>query len=102
MVKIIYTFKNQEILVDDCDYPILNKYSWNVDKDNLVERRNYKKADNINFLDGETITQANADWTTAYAAGEKPEITAAQQRKIRKPQRLQIIPNQLASPILYP
>ena len=36
MVKIIYTFKNQEILVDDCDYSILNQYKWNVDKDNLV------------------------------------------------------------------
>lgn len=54
----------------------LGKIKWRdveVDKDNLVERRNYKKADNINYLDGETITQAGADWTTAYTAGEKPE-----------------------------
>jgi formylglycine-generating enzyme required for sulfatase activity len=53
----------------------LGKIKWRdveVDKDNLVERRNYKKADNINYLDGETITQAGADWTSA-PDGSRPE-----------------------------
>jgi gliding motility-associated lipoprotein GldJ len=33
-----------------------------VEKDNLAERRNYKRADNINYLDGDIQSQAIEDW----------------------------------------
>ena len=46
--------------------------------DNLDERRNYKYADNINYLDGDVKTQASGlsgnSWTEGYdAANPKPE-----------------------------
>jgi formylglycine-generating enzyme len=36
--------------------------------DNLVERRNYKRADNINYMDGDVQSQISDDW---YAAVSK-------------------------------
>jgi len=32
------------------------------DKDNLAERTNFRKADNINYLDGDVESQARRDW----------------------------------------
>lgn len=53
-----------------------------VPEDNLDERRNYKYADNINYLDGDTKSQAEglsgASWSEGYNAdfsGGKPEST---------------------------
>jgi gliding motility-associated lipoprotein GldJ len=43
-----------------------------VDKDNLAARRNYKRADNINYLDGDIQSQATNDWIAA-PEGEFPE-----------------------------
>jgi hypothetical protein len=38
MTKIIYTNKGENILVDDCDYDILNKTIWHMDKDGKTIR----------------------------------------------------------------
>jgi formylglycine-generating enzyme len=55
--------------------------SITVADDNLDERRNYKYADNINYLDGDTKSQAEAlsgsAWSESYdaATATKPEST---------------------------
>jgi sulfatase modifying factor 1 len=45
-----------------------------VEKDNLVERRNYRRADNINYLDGDLQSQASDDWLSV-PEGEFPETS---------------------------
>lgn len=41
-------------------------------EDNLDERRNYKYADNINYIDGDVQSQAVANWTDAAPPEGKP------------------------------
>ena len=48
MVKIIYTNKNEEIIVDDCDYDILNKYTWYISNGNVIQGMVDKKIKKLN------------------------------------------------------
>ncbi len=43
-----------------------------VEKDNLAARRNYKRSDNINYLDGDVQSQSTLDWISP-ADAEFPE-----------------------------
>jgi gliding motility-associated lipoprotein GldJ len=44
-----------------------------VEKDNLADRRNYRRSDNINFLDGDINSQVRDEWVGVEADPEKAE-----------------------------
>jgi gliding motility-associated lipoprotein GldJ len=63
---------NEEGAVADKDSLGHIKYrNVEAEADNLGERRNYKTADNINYLDGDVPSQLSNDWT-ANPEGEQP------------------------------
>jgi formylglycine-generating enzyme len=63
---------NEEGAVADKDSLGHIKYrNVEAEADNLGERRNYKTADNINFLDGDVPSQLSNDWI-ANPEGEQP------------------------------
>lgn len=55
-MKIIYTKKGEEILVDDCDFEELNRFRWSLDKDGYairdikLERGKYKRTTMHRFI----------------------------------------------------
>lgn len=64
---------NEEGAIADKDSLGHLKYrNVDVEKDNLAERRNYKDADNINYLDGDIQSQLTDNWKST-PEGERPE-----------------------------
>lgn len=64
---------NEEGAIADKDSLGHLKYrNVDVEKDNLAERRNYKDADNINYLDGDVQSQLTDNWK-GLPEGERPE-----------------------------